>query len=130
MEVKLPDTMNTPTNVCIEESSGEFEMENVKVKNSIQNFKIAPLTVAANNIGLNGGIVKKLASIFGNVKSKEVKNIQKGVSQADDPGLANRLANEREPSMGTEKKRTWELGQKGAVLPPNVIGADFVPESK
>ena len=129
-EEDLPDTVNTPANVCIAKSSGEFVIENVNVKNNFQNFKIAPLTVAANNIGLNGGKVKKLASIFGNVKIKEVKNIQKGASQAEDHGLANRLANEREPSMETEKKRTWELGQKGAVLPPNVIGADFVLQSK
>ena len=121
--------MNTPANVCLGESSREFGKENVKVEN-ISNFKIAPLTVAAQTSGLNGGKVMKLASIFGNLRSKEVKNNLKGVSQAEDPGLANRLANGREPSMGTGKKRTWELGQKGAVLPPNVIGADFVPESK
>ena len=129
-EEELPDILNTPANVCLTESSGEFENENVKVENTVSNFKIAPLTVAAKTIGLNGGKVKKLASIFGNLKSKEVKNFPKGASQADDPGLANRLANGREPSMGNGKKRTWELGQKGAVLPPNVIGADFVPESK
>ena len=87
-EEDLPDTVNTPANVCIAKSSGEFVIENVNVKNSFQNFKIAPLTVAAKNIGLNGGKVKKLASIFGNVKIKEVKNIQKGASQAEDHGLA------------------------------------------
>ena len=63
-EEELPDIMNTPANVCLTESSGEFENENVKVENTIPNFKIAPLTVAAKNIGLNGGKVKKLASIF------------------------------------------------------------------
>ena len=88
------------------------------------------MTVAAQTSGLSGGNVRKLASIFGNVRSKEVKNILKGVSQAEDPGLASRLANGREPSRSSGKKRTWELGQKGAVLPPNVIGADFDPESK
>ena len=125
---EVPDILNTPANVCLAESSREFRKENLKVEN-IPNFKIAPLTMAAQTSGLNGGKVMKIASIFENLRSKEVKNILKGVSQAEDPGLANRLANGREPSMGTGKKRTWELGQKGAVMPPNVIGADFVPES-
>ena len=41
------------------------------------------------------GKVKELASIFAKMKNKEVKNISEGVSQANDPGLASKLANGR-----------------------------------
>ena len=126
-EEERPDVQKTPANVCLAISSQKFNYENVK---KILNLENAPLTVAAKTSGLNGGNVKKLASIFGKFKNKEVKNIPEGVSQADDPGLASKIANGREPVKSSGKKRTWELAQKGAVLPPNVIGADFDPRGK
>ena len=124
IEEERPDVQKTPANVCLAISSQKFNFENVKKTLNLEN---APLTVAAKTSGFNGGNVKKLASIFGN---KEVKNISERVSQAIDPGLASKLANGREPRKSSGKKRTWELGQKGAVLPPNVIRADCDPRSK
>ena len=125
-EEDRPEVQNTPTNENIATSS-TFKYENLK---KVSKFENAPLNLAARTDGFNVGKVKQLASIFGKFKNKEVNNISEGVSQANDPGLASKLANGREPSKSSGKKRTWELGQKGAVLPPNVIGADFDPRGK
>ena len=88
------------------------------------------MTLAARIDGFNVGKVKELASIFGKMRSKEVRNISKGVSQARYPGLARATANGREPNIDSGKKRTWELSQKVAAMPPNVIGAETGPRSK
>ena len=64
------------------------------------------------------------------MKSKEVRNNSEGVSQASNPGLASAIANGREPYKDSGKKRTWELSQKVAAMPPNVIGAETGPRSK
>ena len=64
--------------------------------------------------------MKVLASIFGNIKNKEVRKDLQGVSQARKPGLARATANGREPTKDSGKKRV-------AATPPNVIGAEVGP---
>ena len=84
---------------------------------------IINITVAAEIDKFQGGKLRKITSIFGKIRNKEVLE---RVSQVVNHSLAS-IANGRGSEIDPQKKRTWDLSHKMAATPSTVIGGEVKP---